>query len=83
MSTQINGGYVHPTPMVVTPTGELMPTTCYGSFGGMTLRDWFAGMALQGKATRLSNPHEHRDILAADCYDIADAMLAARKEDAR
>jgi len=49
----------------------------------MSLRDWFAGMALQGKATRLSNPHEHRDLLAADCYDIADAMLAARKENAQ
>jgi hypothetical protein len=46
---------------------------------GMTLRDWFAGMALQAKATRLNNPHNHRDILAADCYDIADAMIAARE----
>jgi hypothetical protein len=50
---------------------------------GMSLRDWFAGMALQGKATRLSNPHEHRDILAADCYDIADAMLKAREVNAQ
>jgi len=50
---------------------------------GMSLRDWFAGMALQGKATRLSNPHEHRDILAADCYDIADAMIEAREVNAQ
>jgi hypothetical protein len=48
---------------------------------GMTLRDWFAGMALQGRATRLGNPHEHRDLLASDCYDIADAMIEARKGD--
>ena len=46
--------------------------------GGMTLRDWFAGMALQGQADRFSHPHRHRELLANDCYDIADAMLAAR-----
>jgi hypothetical protein len=46
---------------------------------GMTLRDYFAGQALQGAAHRLNNPHEHRDILASDCYEIADAMLAARE----
>jgi hypothetical protein len=48
--------------------------------GGMSLRDWFAGMALQGQAHRFAHPHEHRELLAKDCYDIADAMLAARKE---
>lgn len=50
------------------------------SVPGMTLRDWFAGQALQGQAHRLASPWEHRDILAKDCYDIADAMIAARKE---
>ncbi len=45
---------------------------------GMSLRDWFAGMALQGQADRFSHPHQHRELLANDCYDIADAMLAAR-----
>jgi hypothetical protein len=44
-----------------------------------TLRDWFAGQALQGRAHRLSNPYNDRDILASDCYEIADAMIAARK----
>jgi hypothetical protein len=44
----------------------------------MTLRDWFAGMALQGQAHRFAHPHEHRELLASDCYEIADAMLAAR-----
>jgi hypothetical protein len=47
---------------------------------GMTLRDWFAGQALQGRAHRLNSPFDHRDILASDCYAIADAMLEARKE---
>jgi hypothetical protein len=46
---------------------------------GMSLRDWFAGQALQGRAHRFDNPHEHRELLAKDCYEMADAMLAARK----
>ena len=51
--------------------------------GGMSLRDWFAGMALQGQAHRFSPPHKYRELLAQDCYEIADAMLAARKEGAK
>lgn len=46
---------------------------------GMSLRDWFAGMALQGRAHRFYNVHQRREILAKDCYEIADAMLAARE----
>jgi hypothetical protein len=82
-----NGGYVHPTPMVVTPTGELMPTTCYGSFGGMSLRDWFAGQALQQfVAQRDHNIWSHerfteaRREIALAAYNIADAMIEAREE---
>lgn len=45
---------------------------------GMTLRDWFAGMALQGRAHRFDHPHQHRELLARDCYEIADAMLTER-----
>jgi hypothetical protein len=71
MSTPINDG------------GPAFPVLYVTLHTGMSLRDWFAGMALQGKATRLSNPHEHRDLLAADCYDIADAMLKAREVNAR
>ena len=46
------------------------------------LRDWFAGMALQGTI----QPHGageggYRRVLAANCYATADAMLAARKGD--
>ena len=47
---------------------------------GLTMRDWFAGQALQGQAHRLASTWEHWDILAKDCYDIADAMLAARNK---
>jgi hypothetical protein len=46
---------------------------------GMTLRDYFAAAALKGQAHRFAHPHEHRELLAQDCYDIADAMLKARE----
>lgn len=61
---------------------------------GMTLRDWFAGMALNAQITqwerwnRKENGQSPSDrlaiLIAEDCYDIADAMLAARdgKEEA-
>lgn len=48
---------------------------------GMSLRDYFAGMALQG---HLSNPaHPSYDIqsLAEECYAMADAMLSERDKD--
>lgn len=51
---------------------------------GMTLRDWFAGQALAGMMGNESTPFsadvaevEPRQIAEA-CYDLADAMLAAR-----
>lgn len=43
---------------------------------GMTLRDYFAGQALAG--FRVGRVYTSWDDLAADCYDAADAMLAAR-----
>ena len=45
---------------------------------GMSLRDWFARQALVGMVHRFDHPHERRELLARDCYSIADAMLAAR-----
>lgn len=47
---------------------------------GMSLRDWFAGMALQ----KLSGEAgwgviaDHSNELASICYKLADAMLAVR-----
>ncbi len=48
---------------------------------GMTLRDYFAAAALQhvmATADRTNVPYE---LIAADCYRIADAMLAERDGD--
>ena len=47
---------------------------------GMSLRDWFAGMALSGL---LANP-EHDEsfpLNAEHAYRVADAMLAERKKE--
>jgi len=54
------------------------------SVGGMTLRDWFAGMALQGEVANPSSGLFEADSitfteLAEDCYRMADAMLSARE----
>ncbi len=45
---------------------------------GMTLRDWFAGMALQGFASE-SGRYDSKGA-AVDAYAWADAMIAAREE---
>lgn len=46
---------------------------------GMSLRDWFAGQALAGMLAD-SNVTGTYDKLASAAYDMADAMLAARRE---
>lgn len=51
---------------------------------GMTLRDYFAGQALAGYlATYGDHPHPAQkgkcDVVAADAYAMADAMLRARQ----
>ena len=44
---------------------------------GMSLRDWFAGMAMQGI---LSDPNtQNIDVVSAVAYQMADNMLHARK----
>ena len=51
-----------------------------------TLRDWFAGMALQGQlssietSAAMSKANVTGLEFARVCYEWADAMLAARKE---
>ena len=44
----------------------------YHPSSGMTLRDWFAGMALQ------SLPHWGNENPAVEAYKMADKMIAAR-----
>ena len=53
------------------------PTTAPEAYYGMTLRDWFAGQALNG----ILEPHvgtKYSQHLASHAYQLADAMIAAR-----
>ncbi|MGE4321961.1 MAG: hypothetical protein AB7E60_02905 [Sphingobium sp.] len=43
----------------------------------MTLRDWFAGQALTGWMHD-GLPRDRDDVVAHECYAMADAMLAER-----
>jgi hypothetical protein len=55
------------------------PTTGPETYYGMSLRDWFAGMALQGLMRHPDSVGEAEDTIAAWSYAAADAMLERRK----
>lgn len=48
---------------------------------GMSLRDWFAGMAMQGLASNPEVSNSNLVSLANESFDMADAMIEARKKD--
>ena len=62
------------------------PSTPKGP-GGMDLRDWFAGQAMAvlfethlSRQRDESNPTYQPSVIATRAYDMADAMLEARKD---
>ncbi len=46
---------------------------------GVTVRDYFAGMAMQGMLACPIQPQSGPEMYARDAYAIADAMLRARE----
>ena len=48
---------------------------------GMTLRDYFAGQALQGIMSSGTAFNAPMNALASDCYKMSAAMLAAREKE--
>jgi hypothetical protein len=67
------------------PAFPVFPETGGGhaaAFQGMTLRDYFAALAMQAMMRNQKTSVEAGDVsyLAVDAYDVADAMLEARKE---
>jgi len=68
-----NSGPAFPTAAFVDP--ETLQTIGPPA-DGMTLRDWFAGMAIQGLARNVRLNYGARAWLA---YQLADAMLIARE----
>jgi hypothetical protein len=75
MSTINDGGPAFPVPDSHHANGQVQ----YGA-NGMTLRDWFAGQALQGLLACGEAHDEHTDsVTAGAAYKMADAMLKARE----
>ena len=72
-----DGGPAFPEQVLMSADGELQCSAAYGFSPGMSLRDWFAGVALQGL---LSDPTLENtvDDYAESAYSLADAMLRAR-----
>lgn len=74
------GGFAFPTPEIRAPNGKVL---CAGS-DGMSLRDWFAGQAVQAAVSGHIAHYGHENHwpvmdIASYAYDVADALLAARK----
>ena len=76
MKTPQDGGPAFPTEGYDNPNHGYQP-----GCDGMTLRDWFAGMALQHAPQLLQASSINKSIenIATWSYEVADAMLAARK----
>ena len=69
MSEQNDGGPAFPAMTISESVGR----------AGMTLWDFYAGQALIGMVAHNSNPPSV-NLVAMDCADFADAMLAVRAE---
>jgi hypothetical protein len=70
VSERINdGGPAFPNRGDNTPTNRI--------YDGMSLRDWFAGQAILCVLGYATGDNE---AVATECYQIADAMLAAREK---
>jgi hypothetical protein len=57
-----------------------------GAYPGLSLRDWFAGKAMQGELSAQSDtagfyPSSSASKLAEMCYAMADAMIAERAKE--
>lgn len=73
-----NGGPAFPQQMVETDRGRF--SVADWGCGGMSLRDWFAGMALAGMMAEPRNDDwkNHVGIVAQTAYEQSDAMLTQR-----
>lgn len=82
-----DGGSAFPQPLAFNPNGEAVtPGMYFPDISGMSLRDWLAGQALKHIGSEYfasgdvgSFARCHAMQLAEHAYNIADAMLAARK----
>ena len=77
MTKQNDGGPAFPRPAV--NIGDDDVRDWWFMQDGMSLRDWFAGMAMQGILVHVGVV-EVTPVIGADAYMVADAMLAAREK---
>ena len=64
----------------VAEMAELMGRPFVQEMYPYTLREWFAGQALVGILASVHTPEEyHAAQVAIECYEMADAMMEARK----
>lgn len=85
MNEQIkDGGPAFPQPVAGCVDGSVYEARQVAQdAGGMSIRDWFAGMALQGivaSACERAEKEWDAELGAAYSYQIADAMLAERSK---
>jgi hypothetical protein len=72
-----DGGPAFPIPARTEDDG-VMQITHQGA-PGMSLRDWFAGMAMSGICgDGIPGPHHHKATTAFDAWEVAEAMMAER-----
>ena len=71
----MNNPPAFPTGIITDDKGKII-----GGSNGMTLRDYFAAKAIEGASvSAISSIRYHHDLLAADAYALAGAMLKARE----
>jgi hypothetical protein len=62
--------------------GPAFPSTHpHGRKDCVSLRDWFAGMAMQGLLACPVQPQSGPDMYVRDAYTLADAMLKERSKE--
>ena len=74
MSAKPDGGPAFPRPATVVNDTTRMDRI--GEQSGMTLRQWYAGMALSGS---LFDRGENYEVAASSAFQYADAMIAHEK----
>ena len=74
-----NGGAAFPRPVSVTGDGFSVPSQQVPSQRGMSLRDWFAGLAMQGIMAYEGPRALDAPYSAREAYRRADAMLNERR----
>lgn len=86
MARKDDGGPAFPEAIAIGPAGDVHP-----GFGGMSLRDWFAGHALAGLLSDATTIEKYTNasvkdgvdpepFFASSAYEMADAMIAERSK---